>query len=150
MQDDLTNVLDKILESDVLLLGSPIYFGNVTGVMRSFLERLLFSNLSYNQGHPSVFQGKLSSGFIYTMNVPEEFMKQANYEAVFQHNKDLLQRLTCTSEFMISTDTYQFEDYSKYDASMFDEKHKSQVKAEQFPIDSQKAFDMGVRLASAE
>jgi len=49
---------------------------------------------------------------------------------------------------LLSTDTYQFEDYSKYEASMFDEKHKSQVKTEQFPIDSQKAFDMGVRLAS--
>lgn len=148
MKDDLTNVLDKILESDVLLLGSPIYFGNVTGLMRSFLERLLFSNLSYNEGHPSIFQGKLSSGFIYTMNVPEEFLKQVNYDALFQQNINLLQRFNGTSEFMISTDTYQFEDYSKYEASMFDEKHKSQVKAEQFPIDCQKAFDMGVRLAS--
>ncbi len=148
MQDDLTNVLDRILESDVLLLGSPIYFGNITGEMRSFLERLLFSNLSYNEGHPSIFQGKLSSGFIYTMNVPEEYMKQINYEAVFQQHQNLLQRLTGTTEYMISTDTYQFDDYSKYDASMFDEKHKSQVKVEQFPIDCQKAFDMGVRLAS--
>lgn len=58
MKDDLTNVLEKILVSDVLLLGSPIYFGNVTGLMRSFLERLLFSNLSYNEGHRSVFPGK--------------------------------------------------------------------------------------------
>ncbi|TGE31363.1 flavodoxin family protein [Desulfosporosinus sp. Sb-LF] len=148
MKDDLTSVLDKILESDVLLLGSPIYFGNITGLMRSFLERLLFSNLSYNEGHPSIFQGKLSSGFIYTMNVPEEFIQKVNYEALFEQNKNLLQRLKGTSEFMISTDTYQFEDYSKYEASMFDEKHKSQVKAEQFPIDRQKAFDMGVRLAS--
>ncbi|WP_407314332.1 flavodoxin family protein [Desulfosporosinus sp. SB140] len=148
MRDDLTNVLEKVLESDVLLLGSPIYFGNVTAVVRSFLERLLFSNLSYNEGHRSVFQGKLSSGFIYTMNVPEEFLKQVNYEqTVFQNNKNLLQRLNGTSEFMISADTYQFDDYSKYEASMFDEKHKSQVKAEQFPIDCQKAFDMGVRLA---
>lgn len=149
MRDDLTDVLEKVLESDVLLLGSPIYFGNVTAVIRSFLERLLFSNLSYNEGHRSVFQGKLSSGFIYTMNVPKEFLKQVNYEeAVFQHNNNLLQRLGGTSEFMISTDTYQFDDYSKYEASMFDEKHKAQVKAEQFPIDCQKAFDMGVRLAS--
>lgn len=148
MKDDLTNVLEKILECDVLLLGSPIYFGNITGEMHSFLERLLFSNLSYNPGHRSVFQGKLSSGFIYTMNVPEELMKQYNYEAVFHHYRNLLQIFNGTSEFLLSTDTYQFEDYSKYEASMFDEKHKSQVKAEQFPIDSQKAFDMGVRLAS--
>ena len=83
------------------------------------------------------------------MNVPEEFLKQVNYEeAVFQHNKNLLQRLGGTSEFMISTDTYQFDDYSKYEAAMFDEKHKSEVKAKQFPIDCQKAFDLGVRLAS--
>ena len=148
MKDDLTNVLEKILECDVLLLGSPIYFGNVTGEMRSFLERLLFSSLSYNADHRSVFQGKLSSAFIYTMNVPEELMKQSNYEAVFHHYRTLLQRFNGPSEFLLSTDTYQFEDYSKYEASMFDEKHKSQVKAEQFPIDNQKAFDMGVRLTS--
>ena len=63
MKDDLTNVLEKILDCDVLLLGSPIYFGNITGEMRSFLERLLFSNLTYNTGHGSVFQGKVASGF---------------------------------------------------------------------------------------
>lgn len=148
MRDDLTNVLNRILESDVLLLGSPIYFGNVTGEMRSFLERLLFSNLSYNEGHPSVFQGKLSSGFIYTMNVPEEFVKKVNYEALFQQNINLLQRFQGSTEFMISTDTYQFDDYANYEASMFDEKHKFQVRAERFPLDCQKAFDMGARLAS--
>jgi len=150
MQDGLTNVLEEILGCDVLLLGSPIYFGNITGEMHSFLERLLFSNLSYNStSHRSVFQGKLSSGFIYTMNVPEESVKQNNYEVLFHHYGDLLQRLfNGTSEFLLSTDTYQFEDYSKYEVPMFNEKHKSQVRAEQFPIDSQKAFDMGARLAS--
>lgn len=148
MKDDLREVLEKVLESNVLLLGSPIYFGNVTGLMRSFLERLLFSNLSYNEGHRSIYQGKLSSGFIYTMNVPTEFLQQVNYEALFLQNKNILQILNGTSEFMISADTYQFDDYSKYEASMFDVKHKSQMKADQFPIDCQKAFDMGVRLAS--
>ncbi|AET69559.1 multimeric flavodoxin WrbA [Desulfosporosinus orientis DSM 765] len=148
MKDDLTNVLEKILVSDVLLLGSPIYFGNVTGLMRSFLERLLFSNLSYNEGHRSVFPGKVSSGFIYTMNVPKEFINQVNYEALFQQNKTLLEILNGTSEFIISADTYQFDNYSKYEASRFNENHKAKVKAEQFPLDCQKAFDLGVKLAS--
>lgn len=147
MKDDLREVLEKVLESDVLFLGSPIYFGNVTGLMRSFLERLLFSNLSYNEGHRSVYQGKLSSAFIYTMNVPKDFLQQVNYEALFEQNKTSLQLLNGTSEFIISADTYQFDDYSKYEASMFNEKHKSLVKAEQFPIDCQKAFAMGARLA---
>ena len=147
MKDDLTSVLEKILECDVLLLGSPIYFGNLTGEMHSFLERLLFSNLTYNAGHGSVFKGKVSSGFIYTTNAPEELMKQYNYEAVFHYYENRLQILNGTSEFLLSTDTYQFNDYSKYESSMFDEKHKSQVKTEQYPIDCQKAFDMGARLA---
>ncbi|KLU67356.1 2-amino-4-deoxychorismate dehydrogenase [Desulfosporosinus acididurans] len=148
VQDDLKIVLEKVLAADVLLIGSPIYFGNVTAEIRAFLERLLFSNLSYNEGHRSVFQGKLASGFIYTMNVPEEILQQVKYEEnVFQPNKNMLQLLGGSSEFMISADTYQFDDYSKYEASMFDVKHKAQVKAERFPIDCQKAFDMGVRLA---
>jgi len=147
MKDDLSGVLEKVLESDVLFLGSPIYFGNVTGLMRSFLERLLFSNLSYNEGHRSIYEGILSSGFIYTMNVPEEFLQRVNYEALFEQNKNTLQLLNGTSEYIISADTYQFDDYAKYEASMFNEKHKSQVKAEQFPLDCQKAFDMGARLA---
>ena len=42
MNDGLTPVLEKLAEADVFILGSPIYFGTVTGEMRSFMERLLF------------------------------------------------------------------------------------------------------------
>lgn len=149
MKDDLTDVLEKVLECDALLLGSPVYFGNLNGEMLSFLERLFFSNLSYDTDHRSVFQGRLSSGFIYTMNVPKDIMVKNNYETVFQHYQELLQRFGGTSEILISNDTYQFDDYSKYEASMFDEQHKAQVKAEQFPVDLQSAFDLGVRLATS-
>lgn len=148
MKDDLAYCLEKVLECDVLLLGSPVYFNNLTGEMLCFLERLLFPNLSYNTGSQSLFRGKMSSGFIYTMNVPEETMKQRNYEAVFQQYKHALQMFGGTSEILIANDTYQFDDYSKYEASKYDEKHKAQVRAEQFPITCQQAFDMGVRLSS--
>lgn len=150
VKDDLSKVLEKIREADVLLLGSPIYFGNVTGLMRSFLERLLFSNLSYNEGQRSLFPGQVSSGFIYTMNVPKDFLPQVNYEAIFQQNKTLLEILNGTSEFLVSADTYQFDDYSKYEASRFNEEHKAKVKAEQFPLDCQRAFDLGAKLATIQ
>lgn len=149
VKDDLTGVLERILECDVLLLGSPIYFGNVTGEMRSFLERLLFSNLSYNADQRSVCQGNIASGFIYTMNVTEEQAKLLNYESVFQYYKNLLQLLNGGSEVLLSYDTYQFEDYSLYEASRFDEAQKAKMKAEQFPGDIQKAFELGARLASS-
>ena len=44
MHDGLSSLLDRIASADALILGSPIYFGNVTGEMRSFMERLFFPN----------------------------------------------------------------------------------------------------------
>ena len=45
-KDALTPVLEEIAQADGLVLGSPIYFGEVTGQMRAFLERLAFPWLS--------------------------------------------------------------------------------------------------------
>jgi multimeric flavodoxin WrbA len=149
MKDKLTHHLKRISECDVLLLGSPIYIGAITGVMHSFLERLFFPALTYNAGHGSVFQGKVSSCFFYTMGAPEERAKSQNYESIFQFNEMRLKTLHGSSEYLASFDTYQFDDYSKYEASMFDEKAKAKFKAERFPIDCQKAFDIGARLAKA-
>lgn len=150
MRDGLTDVLEEITTSDVLLLGSPIYLGDVTGEMRSFFERLIFTNLSYEDSCRSYFKGTISTGFIYTMNVTEEVMEAAGYRYVFEtHQRFLKEILNGASEYLPITDTCQFDDYSQYAASKFDERHKDQVRAEWFPSDCQKAFDMGKRLATA-
>ncbi len=130
------------------MLGSPIYFGDVTGEMRSFLERLLFPNLSYSAdtGSRSVFPGKIATAFIYTMNAPEDDARNRNYGAIFSLNRSLLQLFHGESEVLTSTDTYQFDDYSLYEASKFDEAHKARVRAEQFPLDCRKALELGRRL----
>ncbi len=47
-KDALTPILEEIAQADGLVMGSPIYFGDVTGQMRTFLERLAFPWLSYN------------------------------------------------------------------------------------------------------
>jgi multimeric flavodoxin WrbA len=148
MNDGLSDCLKRISQCDVLFLGSPIYISAVTGVMHCFLERLFFPALTYNKGHGSVFQGKVSSCFFYTMGAPEERVKSNNYEAIFQFNKMRLETLHGTSEYLASYNTYQFDDYSKYDASMFDEKEKAKIRKEQFPLDCRKAFDTGARLSS--
>ncbi len=59
-----------------------------------------------------------------------------------------MKRFGRTSEILLSYDTYQFDDYSKYEASMFDENHKAKEREIGFPADCQKAFDMGVRLVN--
>ncbi|ACS79462.1 flavodoxin family protein [Maridesulfovibrio salexigens] len=40
IQDDLTPVYEEIHESDVLVLASPVYFGDVSGQAKIFIDRL--------------------------------------------------------------------------------------------------------------
>lgn len=148
MKDDLTDVLEKAITSNVLLLGSPIYLGDITGAMRSFLERFVFMNLSYEESHRTNFTGKISIGFIYTMGIPQEMVEESGYKYNFNLHMQYLQLLNGTTEYLISSDAYQFDDYSKYAVSKFNEKHKAKVREEQFPMDCQKAFEMGVRLVT--
>lgn len=84
VKDDLFDIFDQIEKADALLLGSPIYFGEITGAMRSFLERLFFQYLVYDKAHTVLFPGKLTTGFIFTMNAPEHFLKEIKYDMKFK------------------------------------------------------------------
>ena len=147
VNDDLKPVFKKIEEADAIIFGSPIYLSNVTGEMRSFLERLIFQYLVYDETHSNLFKKKISTGFIYTMNVPENYIAQIGYDQNFKSMESMMQRAFGSAETIVSTDTYQFEDYSKYETSGFNAENKAKRRAEVFPIDCQKAFDMGVKFA---
>lgn len=147
INDGLTKVLHQIISCDILILGSPIYLGNITGEMKSFMERLIFANLSYNSPDRISFQGRIQTGFIYTMGLPYEMLESSGYQYIFESNKNYLQLLNGHSEYVISADSYQFDDYSKYSASNFDVEHKAKIRKNQFPIDCENAIKMGERLA---
>jgi len=147
VRDDLRDVLAETLESDVLLLGSPIYFGDVTGQMRSFVERLLFPSASYDEFGTSIFARQVSCGCIFTMNCSEEFVKTVHYDTLFETHALILGILKGTTEILTSHETWQFEDYSDMNAAMFDVEAKAKRRAERFPLDCRKAFEMGARLA---
>ncbi len=147
MKDGLTAVLRKIEEADALILGSPIYFGGVTGEMRSFLERLLFQYLAYDREMSTLSKKKMPTGFIYTMNVNQEMVKAVGYEQNLKGVEMVLGRLFGSSESLYVTDTYQFDDYSKYVSTRFNVEEKTKRRDEEFPKDCRKAFDMGVRFA---
>lgn len=146
IKDDLTEILERVIASDILLLGSPIYLGNITGEMKSFIERLIFANLSYDSADRSNFAGKIQTGFIYTMGLPHKMVEPSGYSYIFESNKSYLKLLNGHSEYIISADNYQFDDYSKYTASNFDEGHKADVRKEKFPVECQSAFEMGKKL----
>ncbi|AAK80473.1 multimeric flavodoxin WrbA [Clostridium acetobutylicum] len=143
LKDDLKPILEKIEKADAFILASPIYFGMVTGEMRSFMERLLFQYLVYDKDHSSLFNRKIKTGFIYTMNVPETYLDSVGYNKLFESNEATLKRIFGASEYILSTDTYQFDDYSKYEASMFDVEAKKKRREEVFPEDCKRAYEMG-------
>jgi multimeric flavodoxin WrbA len=146
-KDDLTPILQKAAEADAIILGSPFYFGTVSGAMRSFLERLMFPYLKYTAPPRSLFPRKIHTGFIYTMNAIQEGMKPSGQEERVTQNERLLRMLFGASESLCSYDTYQFKDYSKVVADLFDVEKKKKRREEVFPQDCEKAFEMGARFA---
>ena len=96
--------------------------------MKSFIERRIFANLSYDSAERTNFTGVIQTGFVYTMGLPHEMLESFGYQYIFENNKNYLQLLNGYSEYVISADCYQFDDYSKYAASNFNEEHKSQSK----------------------
>jgi multimeric flavodoxin WrbA len=150
MNDGLTPVLEKLTEANALLLGSPIYFGTVTGEMRSCMERLLFPYLTYTRPPGSLFDRKIPTAFIYTMNVSEQLMKEYCYPVHISLNENVLSRTFGQSESLCSFETLQFEDYDKVVFSYFDPEERRERRRTVFPEDCRKAFELGASLAHTD
>ncbi|MCL2323814.1 MAG: flavodoxin family protein [Oscillospiraceae bacterium] len=142
VQDGLTPVLEKAIDADVLLIGSPIYFSNITGETRSFLERYLFPSITYNKDRTPLYPKRTKIGWVFTMNAPGEF-----YKDFFGSLTNMTNRMIGESEYVMAYQTQQFDDYSKYAATMFDADMVKKRHVEQFPKDCEVAFNMGKRLA---
>ena len=147
VNDDLAPILKKIEEADAIVLGSPIYLGAISGEMKSFIERLIYPYLVYDENHSTLFKKKIPTGFIYTLGVTESRMKIAGYDKPSCINELLMKNIFGgISESLFVNDTYQFDDYSKYVSTAFSQEEKEKRRKEEFPNDCRKAFDMGVRL----
>jgi multimeric flavodoxin WrbA len=150
MKDELTPVLERLKDADAVLLGSPIYLGNLTGEMRSFLERYIFPYLVYSNDLPSLYPKNIPVGFIYTMNVTEDLFEMFGLNKLIELNERVATRIFGYSESLCCTDTYQFDDYSKYVADKFDPEEKAKRRKEVFPKDCEKAFEMGAGFAKRQ
>lgn len=148
VNDDLKDVIKRIEEADAVILGSPIYLGSVTGEMRSFMERLIYPYLTYNNPPRSLLNKKIRTGFIYTMNITEEQLEGSGYKLLFATNEHYLKTIFGSAEALFSFDTYQFKDYSRIVNERFDPVKKAKRHTDVFPLDMQNAFNMGASFAS--
>lgn len=151
IRDDMHPILEKALSADVIIIGSPNYFGYPSGMVRAFLERFLYPLTSYQLGEDDKqtrILGKriIPAGMIFTMNANDYFYGAMNYESTLGSTTQTLQYLLGYAEQYNSYDTLQFRDYSAMAADMFDAGAKQRQHDTQFPIDQQKCFELGARL----
>jgi multimeric flavodoxin WrbA len=145
-KDDLQPILQKAVEADVLVCGSPNYCGYPSAALRAFMERMEFPAVNYSDYTKPVVVKHICSATIYTMNCPnEEVYRQMNYPVLMDTSAKQLGVFGPT-EILCSYDTYQFSNYDRYDAATFSEAHKAEVRDTQFPIDLEKAYEIGKRL----
>lgn len=141
-KDTLTPILNDIADADGLVLGSPIYFGEVTGQMRSFLERLVFPWLSYND-YSLTAPKRMPVLLIETMNgTPER-----NNSNGFGSMEWCLTTALGEPQRIVAYNTCQVADYSRYELGGFSEHAKHQWRDAHWKEDLQKAFDAGRQMA---
>ncbi len=143
-RDDLTPVLEEAIGSDILLLASPIYFNDVTGTLRSFLERFWFPTLTYTKERKLLYPRRIKVGMVFTTNAPSAF-----YSEFYNGMVRTSSRIIGDTEYVAAAETWQFDDYSKYAADMFDVEARKRRREEVFPQECRMAYEMGKRLATA-
>ncbi len=141
-KDELTPVLDEISQADGLVLGSPIYFGDVTGQMRTFLERLAFPWLSYND-YSMTAPKRIPVLLMETMNGTPERNNSQGYGSMEYCIKAALG----DPERLVAYNTYQVKDYNRFELAGFSEEAKRQWREEHWEQDLQNAFDAGRKMA---
>ena len=141
-KDALTPVLDDIAQADGLVLGSPIYFGDVTGQMRTFLERLAFPWLSYND-YSMTAPKRMPVLLVETMNGTPDRNNSQGYGSMEYCIKAALGE----PERLIAYNTYQVNNYDRFELAGFSEPAKRQWRDEHWEQDLQRAFQAGQQMA---
>ena len=151
IKDDIQPILEKCINADAVILGTPVYFSYPSGLFRCFVERLLFANHTYmidkeKGGLKRRLEKIIPTGVIFTMNCPENFANSLNYSIILGENVNSLKHIMGYAEGLYAYDTKQFDDFSKYNCDLFNEEDKNKSQQEQFPKDLKKAFELGKKL----
>lgn len=136
-RDDLSPLIDRILDADSLLIAAPIFFSQPTSHYMALLERLIFCIVSYDVGN--AFKGKTNVGLFYTVNYSKDYFEES-VRPHLKQSEDILKMLN--GKVVIDS----FENTSKniYSKSTDDE---LKLKREQFERDLERVFEIGTELS---
>jgi multimeric flavodoxin WrbA len=141
-KDALTPILEEIAEADGLVLGSPNYFGEISGQMRTFLERLAFPWLSYND-YSNTAPKRMPVVLIETQNGTKEYNNCNGYGTM----EYCISQALGEPEKLIAYNTYQVKNYNNYELAGFSEEAKRQYRDAHWEDDLQQAYNAGKRMA---
>ena len=147
-KDALAPVLEAIRNADGLIIGSPNYLGDVTAGFRALYERLIFQSLTYKAEVRSYNQKQIPVLMIMTSNASEEYYPQIGYDAMLKRYQGTLGTFVGPTKILISSDTLQVKDYSRYNWTMFDHEHKKKRHETVFPEDKKKAYSLGEQMVN--
>lgn len=140
IRDDIHDILIDIRKhSDGFVLASPIYFLDITGEARCFLERLMYPG-------PTAYE--LPVATIFTMNA-----EKATFEKMIRPCIDILYMYfkanfhTEVEQEVTAHDTLQRNHNELYIAGHTDHEAKARRHETQWPIDLKNAFEAGAAYA---
>lgn len=149
LPDDIKPILEKCINADAIVIGSPIYYGSITAYAQAFLERLLFAADTYlldeNENRVSKIKRNIKTVMIYTMNVTKQ-LDYFNGEDQLKIMRGYLSNIFGDCEAFYAYDTKQFDNYDLYVNNMFDAEHKIKQEKTQLPLDLKRAYKLGERL----
>jgi multimeric flavodoxin WrbA len=95
IKDDMINIHDEIIKSDLLIFASPLYWWGVTGLMKTFIDRLYFY---YHSTNGQLISGK--KGIVVTTMAVTDVETEAKqliefYSLLFRRLKIQLMEMTC-------------------------------------------------------
>lgn len=141
-KDVLTPVLEEIGQADGLVLGSPIYFGEVTGKMRTFLERLAFPWLSYND-YSLTAPKRMPVVLVETMNGTPERNNSNSFGSMLWCITSALGE----PQHIFGYNTCQVTHYDRYELGGFSEGAKHAWRDAHWQEDLRKAYEAGKQMA---
>lgn len=137
VKDELHDLLIEMRDSDGFVIGSPMYFCDLSAQLKALLERLMYPGPSLKA---------IPSTFIYTMNAQEEqFAKMMDHQ-VQTTERFMENNFRSKPERVMAYDTFQRTHNELYRKGRTNMEAKEKRREVQFPIDCQKAFEAGITL----
>ena len=154
IKDELRPILEKAIEADVIVIGSPVFLSNPTGETKAFLDRLVFAALSYNpkiepesgEMEGGILEKTIPTAMIYSLGNTKENTDELNYPIILGEYSRFLEMVFGYSETMCAYSAMQFKDYSKYDVMEGTEEFRRKHREEQYPKELEAAYELGQRL----